>query len=69
MVTAAASPAAHGSGEPTLTEVRRATERFQDVNAALAEGYIRDPFTPFNPAVSCEHHHGGGHDAAMHSMH
>jgi hypothetical protein len=32
------------SGEPTLAEVRRATERFQDVNAALAEGYIRDPF-------------------------
>jgi hypothetical protein len=44
MVTAAASPAGHGSGEPTLAEVRRATERFQDVNVALAEGYIRDPF-------------------------
>ncbi len=33
-----------GSGEPTLDEVRRATERFRDVNVALAEGYIRDPF-------------------------
>ena len=33
-----------GPGEPTLSEVRRATERFQDVNVALAEGYIRDPF-------------------------
>jgi hypothetical protein len=31
-------------GEPTLTEVRTATERFQDVEVALAEGYIRDPF-------------------------
>jgi hypothetical protein len=33
-----------GAGEPTLAEVRRATERFRDVNVALAEGYIRDPF-------------------------
>ena len=33
-----------GPGEPTLAEVRRATERFLDVNVALAEGYIRDPF-------------------------
>jgi hypothetical protein len=32
-----------GPGEPTLAEVRAATERFQDVNVALAEGYIRDP--------------------------
>ena len=31
-------------GEPTLEQVRRATERFRDVNVALAEGYIRDPF-------------------------
>ena len=31
-------------GEPTLAEVRQATERFRDVNVALAEGYIRDPF-------------------------
>lgn len=30
-------------GEPTLQEVREATLRFADVNAALAEGYIRDP--------------------------
>jgi hypothetical protein len=33
-----------GPGEPTLADVRLATERFQDVNVALAEGYIRDPF-------------------------
>lgn len=30
--------------EPTLAEVRRATERFHDVSVALAEGYVRDPF-------------------------
>ena len=39
--TAQASP---GSGEPTLAEVRKLTERFQDVRTALAEGYLRDPF-------------------------
>jgi hypothetical protein len=33
-----------GPGEPTLAEVRQATERFRDVKVALAEGYIRDPF-------------------------
>jgi hypothetical protein len=33
-----------GPGEPTLAEVRSATEKFRDVNVALAEGYIRDPF-------------------------
>jgi hypothetical protein len=32
-----------GPGEPTFAEVRAATERFQDVEVALAEGYIRDP--------------------------
>jgi hypothetical protein len=31
------------SSEPNLDAVRAATERFQDVNVALAEGYIRDP--------------------------
>jgi hypothetical protein len=30
-------------GEPTLAQVRQATERFRDVNVALAEGFIRDP--------------------------
>jgi hypothetical protein len=35
----------HGpaTGEPDLAEVRSATERFRDVNVALAEGYIQDP--------------------------
>jgi hypothetical protein len=40
-VPAAPAPA---PGEPTLAEVRQATDRFRDVNIALAEGYIRDPF-------------------------
>ena len=31
------------AGEPTLDQVRAATARFQDVNVALAEGYLRDP--------------------------
>jgi hypothetical protein len=29
--------------EPTLEQVRAATERFRDVRVALAEGYVRDP--------------------------
>jgi hypothetical protein len=41
---AGAAPASPGPGEPTLAEVRKLTERFQDVDTALAEGYIRDPF-------------------------
>ena len=36
--------ASPGPGEPTLSEVRDLTERFRDVNVALAEGYVRDPF-------------------------
>lgn len=38
--------AATGTGraaEPDLATVRAATERFRDVNVALAEGYIADP--------------------------
>lgn len=36
---------AHGpaENEPSLDEVRAATERFRDVNVALEEGYLRDP--------------------------
>ncbi len=30
-------------GEPTFAEVRSATDRFRDINVALAEGFIRDP--------------------------
>ena len=43
-MAAASGAPRHGTGEPTLAEVRHATERFQDVGVALAEGYIRDPF-------------------------
>ena len=32
-----------GPGEPSLAEVRTATEKYQDVKVALAEGYVRDP--------------------------
>ena len=38
LVSAMSSPR-----EPSLAEVRAATERFRDVNVALAEGYVRDP--------------------------
>lgn len=41
---ATAAQAGPAPGEPTLEEVRKATERFRDVNVALAEGYVRDPF-------------------------
>ena len=41
---APASPVAAVAAEPDLAAVRKATERFQDVKVALAEGYIRDPF-------------------------
>jgi hypothetical protein len=34
---------APGPGEPTLAEMRAATDRFRDVKVALAEGYIPDP--------------------------
>jgi hypothetical protein len=40
-----AIPASQGSAppEPTLEQIRAATERFRDVKVALAEGYVRDP--------------------------
>ena len=43
IIAAALAAAAPGPGEPTLDEVRAATSRFRDVEAALAEGYVRDP--------------------------
>jgi hypothetical protein len=43
IIAAALAAAAPGPGEPTLDEVRTATARFQDVEVALAEGYVRDP--------------------------
>lgn len=43
MALAIAMPAIAGAAEPDLAAVRAATERFQDVKVALAEGYIADP--------------------------
>jgi hypothetical protein len=40
--TPAATPAP-GPGEPTLDELRQITEKYKDINVALAEGYVRDP--------------------------
>ena len=43
-VISISAPATNGgTGEPSLDEVRKATERFRDVKVALAEGYVRDP--------------------------
>lgn len=39
----AASPEPARPTEPTLDQIRAATERFRDVKVALAEGYARDP--------------------------
>jgi hypothetical protein len=43
LLSSLAGPAFAGQAEPDLSAVRSATERFRDVNVALAEGYIRDP--------------------------
>jgi hypothetical protein len=43
IIAAALAASAPGPGEPTLDEVRAATARFQNVEVALAEGYVRDP--------------------------
>src|SRR6202008_917524 len=40
----AASAPVPGPGEPTLEQVRAATEKYKDINVALADGYARDPF-------------------------
>jgi hypothetical protein len=43
-VLAAAVTSGPQGREPSLGEVRKATERYRDIKVALAEGYIRDPF-------------------------
>ena len=43
LLSSLAGPAFAGSPEPDLAAVRSATERFRDVQIALAEGYIADP--------------------------
>lgn len=42
LLLALAAPAA-AQQEPDLATIRAATERFQNVDVALAEGYVRDP--------------------------
>ena len=37
------SPSRASGIEPTLNAVRAATEKYRDVNVAIADGYIRDP--------------------------
>ena len=59
---AAAAPAyAPAPGEPTLEEVRAATERFRDVRVAIAEGYV-------DPANMCETAGHMGMDKALGGM-
>src|SRR3569832_371605 len=36
-------PESDPTRDPSVKEVRAATERFRDVKVALAEGYVRDP--------------------------
>lgn len=38
-----ASACSEANADPSLDEVRAVTERFRDLDVALAEGYIRDP--------------------------
>ena len=40
---ALAAPAHAATGEPDIETIRTATERFRDVNVALAEGYVAPP--------------------------
>lgn len=43
LLSSIATPVFGSPAEPDISTVRAATERFRDVNVALAEGYIRDP--------------------------
>lgn len=60
--TSAAAAPGPAQGEPTLAEVRAATERFRDIRVALAEGYVRDP------ANLCDSAEMMGKPAAMGAM-
>jgi hypothetical protein len=42
-VSAAAQLSRGMAADPDMTAVRAATEKYRDVNVALAEGYVRDP--------------------------
>lgn len=43
LAASASPPALTPAPEPSLDEIRAATDRFRDVGRALAEGYVRDP--------------------------
>lgn len=43
LIAALLAATAPAPGEPTLDEVRTLTERFRDVNVAIAEGYVAPP--------------------------
>lgn len=43
LLSSIATPVFGSPAEPDISAVRAATERFRDVNVALAEGYVRDP--------------------------
>ncbi|MDQ4086545.1 MAG: hypothetical protein M3177_00800 [Pseudomonadota bacterium] len=57
-----ASAPAPGPGEPDLAAIRAATERFRDIEVALAEGYVAPP------GAHCETAEGMGEPAALGSM-
>ncbi|MBB3764111.1 hypothetical protein [Sphingomicrobium lutaoense] len=56
------SPALADPGEPSLEAVKAATERFKDINVALAEGYVPDPMNMCETAVHM------GRDPALGAM-
>jgi hypothetical protein len=55
VVTGGCTEGSVEAGEPTLEEVRAATERFSDVQVALAEGYILDPMKACDTAEMMGH--------------
>jgi hypothetical protein len=50
-VVSASCSRAEATVEPSLDEIRAATEKYRDVNVALAEGYISDPANLCDMAV------------------
>jgi len=51
LLSSISAPAFSKPAEPDLATVRAVTERFRDVNVALAEGYIRDPMNVCDTAT------------------
>lgn len=51
LLSSISAPALSKPAEPDLATVRAVTERFRDVNVALAEGYIRDPMNVCDTAT------------------